>query len=140
MKYQPKKFKFKKIYKGKIRNLKQYSVNKIKDINFGNYALKSLEKGEIKPNQIEAVRKLLSKEIKKYGKIWINVFCNIIRTSKPAEVRMGKGKGNPDYWVSAVKSGQILFEISKIKYSIAKSILLKASNKLPFLTKFIKKN
>lgn len=137
--YKPKKFKFKKIHKKRIKNIKQVSTNKIFDIKSGTYALKSLEKGEIKPNQIEAVRKILSKEIKKYGKIWIKIFSSIIRTSKPAEVRMGKGKGSLDYWASVIKSGQILFEISNINYSTASVLFKKAANKLPLLTKFIKK-
>lgn len=136
--YKPKKFKYKKLHKQKIKNLKQLSINKIFDIKCGTYALKSLEAGEIKPNQIESVRKILSKEIKKYGKIWIRIFSNIIRTSKPAEVRMGKGKGSLNYWAAVIRSGQILFEISNIEYSVANMILKKAANKLPVLTKFIK--
>ena len=137
--YKPKKFKYKKMQKKKIKNYYITFTNKILDLNFGVYDIKSIEKGLIKLNQIESVRKSLSKEIKKLGKIWIRVFSTIVRSSKPAEVRMGKGKGNADYWAAPVKSGQILFEISNIKFSIAKNLLKKVSYKLPILTQFIKK-
>jgi len=136
--YKPKNFKYKKMHKSRIKNFQQLPINKIFDIKIGTFALKSLELGEIQPKQIEAVRKILSKEIKKYGKIWIRIFSTLIRTSKPAEVRMGKGKGSLNYWTSVIKSGQILFEISNIEYSTAKALFKKAANKLPVLTQFIK--
>lgn len=98
-----------------------------------------MEKGEIKPNHIEAVRKLLSKKIKKQGKIWIRIFSTIARSAKPSEVRMGKGKGSIDHWISVIKSGQILFEISNIDFFLAKNLLSCAARKLPVLCKFIKK-
>jgi len=137
--YKPKKFKFKKMHKNRIKNLYQNATNRISASNFGTFALKSLEKGQIKPNQIEAVRKILSKEIKKFGKIWVRIFSNIIRTSKPAEVRMGKGKGTLDYWACTIRSGQVLFEISNIRQTMAYYLLKKASRKLPLLTKIVKK-
>lgn len=137
--YKPKKFKFKKMHKSRIKTLHQNVTNKISSSTFGTFALKSLEKGQIKPNQIEAVRKILSKEIKKFGKIWVRIFSTIIRTSKPAEVRMGKGKGTLDYWACVIKSGQILFEVSNIRQKSAFFLLQKASQKLPLLTKVIKK-
>ena len=137
--YKPKKFKYKKMQKKKIKNYYIEFNNKISNLNFGNFGIKSIEKGLINPNQIEAVRKTLSKEIKKSGKIWIKVFSTIIRTSKPAEVRMGKGKGNLDYWACPIRSGQVLFEISNIKLTTAKKLLKKISYKLPVLTQFIKK-
>ena len=137
--YKPKKFKFKKMHKSRIKTLHQNTTNKISSSTFGSFALKSLEKGQIKPNQIEAVRKILSKEIKKFGKIWVRIFSTIIRTSKPAEVRMGKGKGSLDYWACVIKSGQVLFEVSNIRQKSAFFLLQKASKKLPLLTKVIKK-
>lgn len=107
------------MHKGRIKNLYQTKVNKNYEAFFGTYVLKSLEKGQITPNQIEAVRKILSKEIKKFGKIWIRIFSTIIRTSKPAEVRMGKGKGSPDYWACIIKSGQPILEISNVRSTLA---------------------
>ena len=127
------------MHKGRIKNLYQAKVNKNYEAFFGTYVLKSLEKGQITPNQIEAVRKILSKEIKKFGKIWIRIFSTIIRTSKPAEVRMGKGKGSLDYWACVIKSGQSILEISNVRNTLAFFLLNKASNKLPLLTKIIKK-
>ena len=123
----------------RIKNIIVVKINKFFNLNFGTYALKALHKGEIKPKQIESTRKVLSRKIKKTGFIWIRIFCNIVRTSKPAEVRMGKGKGSPDFWVSAIKAGQILFETSEIDVNIAYSLLKSASKKLPILTKIVKK-
>jgi large subunit ribosomal protein L16 len=136
--YKPKNFKFKKMFKSRLKNIHQTFTNKIDNSNFGTFILKSLEKGEVRPSQIEAVRKILSKEIKKFGKIWVRIFSSMIRTSKPAEVRMGKGKGSLNYWACLIKSGQILFEISNIKATIAFFLFKKAGNKLPLLTKIKK--
>ena len=126
------------MHKQRLKKLYQNPINKSGESIFGAYILKSLEKGQIKPNQIESVRKILSKEIKKFGKIWIRIFSTMIRTSKPAEVRMGKGKGSLDYWACLIRSGQVLFEISNINITLAFYLLKKASNKLPVLTKIRK--
>ena len=137
--YKPRKQKYKKTHKARIKHIITSKTNKFENLNFGTYALKALHKGEIKPNQIEATRKVLSRKIKKSGNIWIQVFCHITRTSKPAEVRMGKGKGAPEYWCANIKTGQILFETSDINLTIAYTLLRSASKKLPILTKIIKK-
>ncbi len=137
--YKPHKQKYKKMHKQRIKNIVNTKINKFSNLNFGTYALKALHKGEIKPNQIEATRKVLSRKIKKSGKIWIQIFCHIVRTSKPAEVRMGKGKGSADYWTCFIHAGQILFETSNIDMAIAYSLLKSASKKLPILTKIVKK-
>ena len=137
--YKPKKFKYKKMQKKKIKNYYITFTNKILDLNFGVYGIKSIEKGLIKPNQIESVRKSLSKEIKKLGKIWIRVFSTIVRSSKPAEVRMGKGKGNVSYWVANVKPGRILYEIAGADPKVLQNALQFACNKFPINVQIIKR-
>lgn len=136
--YKPKKFKYKKMQKSRIKNLIQNRINKNSRVAFGSFAIKALQKGQITPNQIESTRKVLSREIKKHGKVWIRIFSTLIKTSKPAEVRMGKGKGSPDYWVCTIKPGQILFELSNVKGLLAMLLLKKASKKLPIITKILK--
>lgn len=104
---------------------------------FGSYALKSLENGRLSGAQLEAARRVLSKKIKKIGKLWIRVFPFVPVSEKPLEVRMGKGKGYVEYWVCPIKAGQIIFEIEGVSLDVAKEILAKASYKLPMKTKFI---
>jgi large subunit ribosomal protein L16 len=134
MNFFPKSTKFRKIQKGRIKGL---SATNIKLTN-GNIGLKSLEIGRITPSHIESCRQNIARKLKSTsGKLWINIFCHTSITSKAVGVRMGKGKGAVDYWASAVRPGQIIFEVSGVPYILAKSILLKASSKLPVRTKIV---
>ena len=108
-------------------------------VNFGEYGLQALEPGWITSRQIEAARIAMTRHIKRGGKVWINVFPDKPVTEKPAETRMGSGKGNPEKWVAVVRPGRILFEIDGVSEQIAKEALYKASAKLPIKTKFIKR-
>jgi large subunit ribosomal protein L16 len=131
----PKKTKFKKQFKGKIKG-KTFRGNKII---FGNYGIKALQECRITSKQIEATRRNIVRKMKRLGFLWIRIFPDTPVTSKPNEIRMGKGKGNVDFWVAKIKKGQILFEISGISLLEAKNILKSCSNKLPINTKFIKR-
>ena len=134
MNFFPKRTKFRKFQKGKIKGL---SVANTKLTN-GIMGLKSLEIGRIKPSHIESCRQNISRKLKNTsGKLWINIFPHISVTSKAVGVRMGKGKGAVDYWTSQVRPGQIMLEISGVSPILAKTILLKASFKLPVKTKIV---
>ena len=129
----PKKFKYKKYFKGKIKiNLKKKNF-----INFGEYALKALEPGRISSRQIEAARKAMIRRMKRLGKLWIKIFPNIPITKKPIEIRMGKGKGSVDFWISKINKEQIIFEIGGVSKDIALYALYAGKNKLPIKTKII---
>ena len=104
---------------------------------FGTFGLKALEPGWITSRQIEAARIVLSRSIKKVGKVWIRIFPHKAITKKPAETRMGKGKGSPEYWVAVVKPGRILFEIDGIDFEQAQEAFRKCSNKLPIKAKIV---
>jgi len=108
--YQPKKTKYKKYHKGKINQ----KTNSLVTLNFGDFGLKALESGRITGKQLESVRVNIKRKLRKYDQIWINVFPDTPLTSKPLEVRMGKGKGNVDYWVSKISPGNILFEVTAL--------------------------
>nr|YP_009004111.1 ribosomal protein L16 [Tsukubamonas globosa]BAO51953.1 ribosomal protein L16 [Tsukubamonas globosa] len=130
----PKKRVFQKSHKGPIGGISCTS-----HINFGKYALVAETSGRITARQIEAARKTINRRIKKIGKLWIRIFPDLPVSSKPNEVRMGKGKGSVDYWVCKVKAGRVLFELSDVAFDIARASLLMGSNKLPITTKFITK-
>lgn len=106
-------------------------------IAFGEHALKSLEAGKISSKQIEAARVAINREVKRGGKLWIRIFPDYPFTKKPAETRMGKGKGNPEAWEAIIKPGRILFEIAGVDYEMARDALELAARKLPVLTKII---
>ena len=129
----PKKTKFRKYQKGKINKIKPNQTQ----LEFGKYGLKALESKRITARTLEAVRRAMTRKFKRSGQIWIRVFPDISVTLKPAEVRMGKGKGAPSFWVCKVKSGQIIFEMDGIPFSMAKQAALLAHQKLPLQTKFI---
>ena len=132
---QPKRTKFRKQHKGRIHgNAKGGS-----EINFGSYGLKAIEPDRVNARQIEAARRALTRHMKRQGRVWTRVFPNIPVSKKPTEVRMGKGKGSPEFWACRVKPGRILFEIDGVSEQIAKEALYKASAKLPIKTKFIKR-
>ena len=131
----PKQTKFKKYRKIRIKRIEQRQTS----LEFGSFGLRTLEGGQISSRQIEAVRRVITRKLKRTGKLWIRIFPNIPVTKKPVEVRMGKGKGAPEYWACRVKPGRILFEIDGVSETIAKEALYKASAKLPIKTKFIKR-
>ncbi len=131
----PKKTKYKKQFKGKLIG----QTSKGHQIKFGKYALKVLEETRLTSRQIEAARRIIIRKMKRLGFLWIRIFPDTPITAKPTENRMGKGKGAVSFWVSKVKKGQILFEISGISLENAKKVLKAGSNKLPVQTKFIYK-
>jgi large subunit ribosomal protein L16 len=131
----PNKTKFKKIFKGKIYGIEQKAVH----LKFGTVGLKSLEIGRLSAKQIEATRRVIARKLKRMGKVFIRIYPSIPVTSKPIEVRMGKGKGSVDYWICRVKPGQILYEIGGIQPSLAMAALKSAAQKLPIMTTLIKK-
>jgi large subunit ribosomal protein L16 len=130
---QPKRTKFRKQQKGRIKGIAQRGAT----VSFGSFAIKSLEPGFITSRQIEAARIALSRAMKREGQIWIRIFPDKPITKKPAEVRMGKGKGAPEYWVAVVKPGTILFEADGVSVEDAKEALRLAAQKLPITTKFV---
>ena len=130
---QPKRSKHRKGQKGRIRETAKRGAT----IEFGSYALKSLEAIWLTNRQLEAARQALSRAMKREGNIWIRVFPDKPITKKPQEVRMGKGKGNPEYWAAVVEPGRILFEADGVSMAVAKEALELAAQKLPVKTKFI---
>jgi large subunit ribosomal protein L16 len=130
---QPKRTKFRKQFKGKNRGLAQ-SGNKV---SFGEYGLKATERGRISARQIEAARRAMTRKVKRSGKIWIRVFPDVPISSKPLEVRMGKGKGNVDYWCSKVQPGTVLYEMEGVSEELAREAFRLAANKLPIKTTFV---
>ncbi|MCV2506076.1 MAG: 50S ribosomal protein L16 [Candidatus Lightella neohaematopini] len=132
---QPKKTKFKKMHKGRNRGLTLNS-----NVNFGYFGMKSINHGRITAKQIESARRAITKVMKRQGKIWIRIFPDKPITRKPLEVRMGKGKGNVEYWVALVKPGRIIYEISGVTEETAKEAFKAATTKLPIKTIFINKN
>ncbi len=131
----PKKVKFRKMQKGRMKG-KAYRGS---EVSFGEYGLKALEPGWITSRQIEAARVALTRKVKKGAKIWIRIFPDKPITRKPAETRMGKGKGNPEFWVAVVKPGRILYEMSGVPEELATEALRLASQKLPIATKIVKR-
>ena len=129
----PKRTKYRKMQKGRNRG-KATRGTKVTD---GQYGLQALEAGAIKSNQIEAARVAMTRYIKRGGKVWIKIFPDKPITKKPAETRMGKGKGAPEYWVALVKPGRVMFELAGIPEDVAREAMRLAANKLPVKTKFI---
>ena len=132
---QPARTKYRKAHKGRIHG----KASRCDKLNFGEYGIKALQPDRITSNQIEAARVALTRYMKRTGKVWTRIFPNIPVSKKPTEVRMGKGKGTPEFWVCRVKPGRILFEVDGVTESVAKVALYKASAKLPIKTKFIKR-
>jgi large subunit ribosomal protein L16 len=130
---QPKRSKHRKAQKGRIRE----TAKRGSSIAFGSYALKALEAIWLTNRQLEAARQALTRAMKREGNVWIRVFPDKPITKKPQEVRMGKGKGNPEYWAAVVEPGRILFEADGVPVAVAKEALELAAQKLPIKTKFI---
>jgi large subunit ribosomal protein L16 len=129
----PKRVKFRKMFKGRTKGL----ATRGNAVSFGDYGLMSMEPGWVSNRQIEAARVALTREMKRGGKVWIRVFPDKPITKKPAETRMGKGKGNPEGWVAVVKPGRILFEVEGVDETLAKKSLALAAAKLPVITRFV---
>ena len=130
---QPGKYKYRKKQRGRRKG--QSSQGNL--INFGEYGLTAVEPGWITNRQIEAARVAITRHMKRGGKVWIRIFPDMPYTKKPAETRMGKGKGMPEYWVSVVKPGRVMFEVSGVREELAREALRLASHKLPIKTKFV---
>jgi large subunit ribosomal protein L16 len=130
---QPKKTKFRKAFKGKIHGVAKGGT----DLNFGAYGLKAMEPDRITARQIEAARRAITRAIKRQGRLWIRVFPDVPVSSKPAEVRMGKGKGSPEFWVARVKPGRILFELDGVPGPVAALAFERAAMKLPIKVKVV---
>ena len=132
---QPTRTKYRKAHKGRIHG----RASRGESLNYGAYGLKAMEPERIISKQIEASRVSLTRFMKRTGKVWLRIFPNIPVSKKPTEVRMGKGKGSPEYWVCRVKPGRIIFEVDGVSESVAREALYKASTKLPIKTKFVKR-
>ena len=132
---QPTRTKYRKAFKGRIKGKASRAVT----LNYGQFGLKAMQPERVIGKQIEAARVALTRYMKRTGKVWTRVFPNIPVSKKPTEVRMGKGKGSPEYFACRVKPGRILFEVDGVSEQIAKEALYKASAKLPIKTKTIKR-
>ena len=133
---QPKRTKFRKQQKGRIKG----NAQRGSQIAFGSFAIKTMDEGFITSRQIEAARIAVTRYMKREGKVWIRIFPDKPITSKPAEVRMGKGKGAPSHWVAPVRPGRIMFECDGVPFEVAKEAMRLASQKLPVKTKFVVRN
>jgi large subunit ribosomal protein L16 len=129
----PKKQKFRRVHRGRRRGLSAGHT----EVHFGEYGIKALEAGWITNRQIEAARIAMTRKIKRGGKVWINLFPDKSFTKKPAETRMGSGKGSPEGWVAVVKPGKVMFELAGVPEPLAKEALRLAAQKLPIKTKFV---
>jgi large subunit ribosomal protein L16 len=129
----PKRTKYRKAHKGRIHGLAKGGS----DLNFGSFGLKAIEPERITARQIEASRRAITRHVKRTGRLWIRIFPDTPVTSKPAEVRMGKGKGSVEYWACKVKPGRILFEIDGVSQELAREAFDRAAAKLPVKTKFV---
>jgi large subunit ribosomal protein L16 len=132
---QPMRTKFRKAHKGRIHGTSKAGT----ELNFGQYGLKALEPDRVTARQIEAARRALTRHMKRAGRVWIRVYPDVPVSKKPIEVRMGKGKGTPEFWVCRVKPGRIMFEVDGIPLALAKEALALAAAKLPVKTRFIER-
>ena len=130
---QPKRTKFRKQFKGRIHGIAKGGTN----LDFGGFGLKALEPNRVTAREIEAARRAITRHIKRTGRLWIRIFPDVPVSSKPAEVRMGSGKGSPEFWVARVKPGRILFELDGIPGPLAKTAFERAAEKLPIKTKVV---
>ena len=133
---QPKKVKHRKVFKGRMRG-KAYRGS---TLSFGEYGLQATEQSRVTARQIEAARVAMTRHVKRGGKVWIRIFPDKPITRKPAETRMGKGKGNPEEWVAIVKPGRILYEMEGVTPQVARQALKLAASKLPLATRFVERS
>ena len=129
----PKRTKFRKAHKGRIHGKAKGGF----ELNFGSYGLKAVEPGRITARQIEAARRAITRHMKRVGKVWIRVFPDVPVSRKPAEVRMGSGKGSPEYWVARIHPGRIMFEIDGVQKNLALEAFALASAKLPIKSRIV---
>ncbi|AZV38511.1 50S ribosomal protein L16 [Komagataeibacter xylinus] len=129
----PKRTKYRKAHKGRIHGLAKGGTT----LNFGAFGLKALQPERITARQIEAARRAITRAMKRAGRVWIRIFPDLPVSTKPAEVRMGSGKGSPEFWVARVKPGRILFEIEGVSPEVAREALALGAAKLPIKTKFV---
>lgn len=129
----PKKTKYRKMHKGRIHGNAKGGYT----LDFGQYGLKAMQPERITARQIEAARRAIARHVKRAGRLWIRIFPDVPVTSKPAEVRMGKGKGSVEYWACRVKPGRIMFEIDGVPEQLAREAFERAAAKLPIKTKFV---
>ncbi|RLQ87810.1 50S ribosomal protein L16 [Notoacmeibacter ruber] len=132
---QPKRTKYRKQFKGRISNRAKGGAA----LNFGSYGIKALEPERVTARQIEAARRAITRHMKRQGRVWIRIFPDLPVTSKPTEVRMGKGKGSVDYWAARVSPGRIMFEIDGVNEEIAREALRLGAAKLPVKTRFVQR-
>ena len=132
---QPKRFKHRKVHRGRRRGMAQTGNT----VDFGEFGLQALEPAWITARQIESARRTITHHLKRGGKVWIRIFPDHVVTGKPAETRMGSGKGAPDHWVAVVKPGRVMFEVGGVRPDLAQEALRLASHKLPIDTKFLLK-
>lgn len=132
---QPKKTKFRKQFKGRIHGVAKGGT----DLNFGQFGLKALEPERINAREIEAARRAITREMKRQGRVWIRIFPDVPVSGKPTEVRMGKGKGAPEFWAARVKPGRIMFEIDGVAEDIAREALRLGAAKLSVRTRFVQR-
>jgi len=130
---QPKRTKYRKAFKGRISGAAKGGFN----LDFGSYGLKAMEPDRLTARQIEAARRAITRHMKRAGRVWIRVFPDVPVSKKPAEVRMGSGKGAPEFWAARVKPGRILFELEGVPVIVAKEALALAAAKLPIKTRFV---
>src|SRR5689334_25158840 len=130
---QPKKTKFRRAFKGRIKGAATSGTA----LNFGEYGLKALEPNRVNAREIEAARRAITREMKRQGRVWIRIFPDLPVSKKPIEVRMGKGKGAPEFWAARVKPGRIMFEIDGVPPDVAKEALRLGAMKLPIMTRVI---
>ena len=131
----PKRIKFRKAHKGRIHGLAKGGTQ----LNFGSYGLKAVTPERVTARQIEAARRAITRHLRRAGRVWIRIFPDVPVSSKPAEVRMGKGKGSPEFWVARVKPGRIMFEIDGVPWNLAKEAFTLAAAKLPLDTRIVRR-
>src|SRR3982751_5279157 len=131
----PKKTKYRKQFKGRIHGLAKGGFT----LNFGSYGLKAVDPERVTARQIEAARRAITRQMKRQGRVWIRIFPDVPVTQKPTEVRMGSGKGSPEYWAARVKPGRIMFEIDGVPEDVAREALRLGAAKLPIRTRFIQR-
>ena len=132
---QPMRTKFRKAHKGRIKGVATSAMN----LDFGEYGLKAMEPDRVTARQIEAARRALTRHMKRAGRVWIRMYPDVPVSKKPLEVRMGSGKGAPEFWVARIKPGRILFEVDGVSQQVAREALMLAAAKLPIKTRFVQR-
>jgi len=131
----PRKFKHRKVQRGRLKGRSKGGTK----VHFGDYGLQALEPSWVTARQIEAARVAITRHVKRSGKVWINIFPDKPVSKKPAETRMGSGKGNPDHWVAVVKPGRVMFELSGVPEAVAAEAMQRAAHKMPMKCRFVKR-